>query len=58
MVPGGVLDTKARILKIQELRPTAMMATPTYVLGMADTAKNKMGIDPRTLSITRITCAR
>ncbi|NOX34687.1 MAG: phenylacetate--CoA ligase [Deltaproteobacteria bacterium] len=57
VVPGGVLDTKARILKIKELKPTAMMATPTYVLGMADTAKNKMGIDPRELSINKITCA-
>lgn len=56
VVPGGVLDTKARILKIQELRATAMMATPTYVLGMADTAR-KMGIDPSSLTIRRITCA-
>ena len=30
---------RRRILKIQELQCTAMMATPTYVLGMADTAK-------------------
>ena len=57
VVPGGVLDTKARILKIQELRPTAMMATPTYVLGMADTAKNKMGLDPSEMTIEKITCA-
>jgi phenylacetate-CoA ligase len=57
VVPGGVLDTKARILKIQELQATAMMATPTYVLGMADTARNKMGIDPSSLSIEKITCA-
>jgi len=57
VVPGGVLDTKARILKIQELKATAMMATPTYVLGMADTARNKMGIDPASLSIGKITCA-
>jgi len=57
VVPGGVLDTQARILKIQELRATAMMATPTYVLGMADTAKNKMGIDPAELTIEKITCA-
>ncbi len=56
VVPGGVLDTQARILKIQELKCTAMMATPTYVLGMAETAKS-MGIDPRSLSIRRITCA-
>ena len=57
VVPGGVLDTKARIMKIRELQATAMMATPTYVLGMADTARNKMGIDPTTLSINKITCA-
>ncbi len=57
VVPGGVLDTKARILKIQELGVTAMMATPTYILGMADTAKNRMGIDPSTLTVDKITCA-
>ena len=57
VIPGGVLDTKARILKIQELKATAMMATPTYVLGMADTAKNKMDIDPSSLTINKITCA-
>jgi len=56
-VPGGVLDTKSRILKIQELKATAMMATPTYVLGMADTAR-KMGLNPTVdLSIRKITCA-
>jgi len=57
VVPGGVLDTQARILKIQEIKATAMMATPTYVLGMADTAKNKMGLDPASLTINKITCA-
>ena len=57
VVPGGVLDTQARILKIQELKATALMATPTYILGMAETAKNSMGIDPLTLGITKITCA-
>jgi phenylacetate-CoA ligase len=57
VVPGGVLDTQARILKIQELQATAMMATPTYVLRMADVAKNKLGIDPASLSIDKITCA-
>ena len=57
VVPGGVLDTQARILKIGELKPTAMMATPTYLLGMADTAIKKMGIDPSESSINKITCA-
>ncbi|MCK5310852.1 MAG: phenylacetate--CoA ligase family protein [Desulfobacteraceae bacterium] len=57
VVPGGVLDTQARLLKIQELSATAMMATPTYILRMADVAKNKLGIDPSKLSIDKITCA-
>ena len=57
VVPGGVLDTQARILKIQELKASALMGTPTYILGMADTAKNKMNIDPSELGISKITCA-
>jgi phenylacetate-CoA ligase len=58
VVPGGVLDTQARILKMQELKCNAFMATPTYVLGMADAAINKLGIDPaRDLSIQKITVA-
>ncbi|GAG14693.1 unnamed protein product, partial [marine sediment metagenome] len=57
VIPGGVLNTEARILKMQELRATAMGATPTYVLGMAETAR-KMGIDPaKDLYIKKITCA-
>ena len=58
VVPGGVLNTEARILKMQELKATAIMATPTYVLGMADTARKKLGINPaKDLTIKRITCA-
>ena len=57
VVPGGVLDTKARILKIQELRATAMMGTPTYILNMADTAIHKMNLSPDKLTIRKITCA-
>ncbi|WP_155316341.1 phenylacetate--CoA ligase family protein [Desulfosarcina alkanivorans] len=57
LVPGGVLDTQARILKIQELKATAIMATPTYILGMADTARRKMDIDPAGLGVTKVTCA-
>ncbi len=58
VVPGGVLNTEARILKVKELKATALMATPTYVLGMADTARNKLGIDPAgDLYIKKITVA-
>jgi phenylacetate-CoA ligase len=57
-VPGGVLDTPARILKMQELQATAMMATPTYVLGLADVARNRLSLDPASdLQIKKITCA-
>ena len=58
VVPGGVLDTAARILKIQELQATAMMATPSYVLTMADTARNRLSLNPPTdLTIRKIVCA-
>lgn len=58
VVPGGALDTKARILKMQELKATAMMATPTYVLAMADTARHELGLEPaRDLDIRKILCA-
>lgn len=58
VVPGGVLDTQARILKMQEVRATAMMATPTYVLGLANAAEKKLLLNPRTdLCVRKITCA-
>jgi len=57
VVPGGVLDTASRILKIRELGATAMMGTPTYMLNMAEVARSRLGIEPSELSIARITCA-
>ena len=58
VIPGGVLNTEARILKMQELKATAMGATPTYVLGMAETARTKLNIDPpKDLYIRKITVA-
>ncbi|GAI36814.1 unnamed protein product, partial [marine sediment metagenome] len=58
VVPGGMLDTEARILKMKEIRATALMATPTYILGMADVARKRLGIDPaKDLYIKKITCA-
>lgn len=58
VVPGGGLDTRTRLLKMQELRATAMMATPTYVLSMADVARRELGMDPaKDLNITKILCA-
>ena len=56
VVSGALLNTEERILKMKELRATAFMATPTYVLGMADTCR-KLGMDPRELGIKKILCA-
>jgi phenylacetate-CoA ligase len=57
VVPGGVLDTAARVLKIKELKATAMMGTPTYMLNMAEVAQNRLGMDPSSLTINKITVA-
>ncbi len=57
MVPGGVLGTRERLMKMRELRVNAFMATPTYVLGMAEAARNEIGADPREWGIERILCA-
>jgi len=33
------------------------MGTPTYILGMADTARHALGLDPVKMTINKITCA-
>jgi len=57
VVPGGGLETKARIQKIKDVRATALMNTPTYGLHMIEVAK-EMGIDPpKDLFIKKMICA-
>jgi phenylacetate-CoA ligase len=57
VIPGGALDTRARIQKMMELRASALFNTPTYGLHMAEVAK-EMGIDPaRDLGIRKMVCA-
>jgi len=57
VVPGGALDTQARIQKIREVQATALFNTPTYGLHMAEVAK-KMGINPaKDLSVRKMVCA-
>ena len=56
VVPGGALDTQARISKIREIKATALLNTPTYGLHMAEEAQ-KMGVDARDLGIKRMLCA-
>lgn len=57
VVPGGGISTQDRIRKMQELKVTAVMCTPTYGLHMAETAE-KMGIDlAKDLSVRKMVCA-
>jgi phenylacetate-CoA ligase len=57
VVPGGILNTEERLLKIKELKATALMATPTYVLNMIETCRSKLKQDPIELGIKKILCA-
>lgn len=57
VVAGGGMGTEERLLKMKELRPTAFMATPTYVLNLAAACKDKIGMEARDLGIKRILCA-
>jgi phenylacetate-CoA ligase len=56
VIPGGALDTRARINKILELRATGLLNTPTYGLHMAEEAEH-MGLEPHALGIKRMMCA-
>ena len=56
VVPGGALDTTGRLNKIQEVRATALLNTPTYGLHLAEAALKK-GIDPKDFGIQRMVCA-
>jgi phenylacetate-CoA ligase len=57
VIPGGVLATRERLMKMRELRVNAFMATPTYVLGMAETCRQELGADPKEWGIQKILCA-
>lgn len=57
VVPGGGLETKARIQKMKDVQATALMNTPTYGLHMIEVAR-EMGVDPkRDLHIKKMICA-
>jgi phenylacetate-CoA ligase len=47
VVPGGVLDTEARVLKMQEIKASAFMATPTLHPGHGRHRPEEAGAGPR-----------
>ncbi len=57
VVPGGILNTEERILKMRELGVTSFMATPSYALNMAEVCRNNLGMDPREMGIKKILCS-
>ena len=55
-VPVGTGASDRLITSIQHLKADIITCTPSYASYLADYAKDKMGIDPRTLGIKRILC--
>ena len=56
VVPGGNLSSAQRVRKMEELDVTAFMSTPTYVLRLAEVAREE-GIDPADTAVETIVCA-
>ncbi|MDP6560361.1 MAG: AMP-binding protein [Candidatus Binatia bacterium] len=56
VISGGGVDSKTRILQIQQFRPTVLIITPTYALRLAEVAK-EMGVDSRATSIRIVSTA-
>ncbi|MBI4481783.1 MAG: hypothetical protein HY652_02720 [Acidobacteria bacterium] len=50
VVSGGGQNSEGHLRLIQRLKPTVLLATPTYALRLAETARG-LGIDPGTLGI-------
>jgi len=56
VVSGGGLDSKARIQQILQYCPDVVLATPTYVLYLAEVAR-EMGVDLRKTSVSYVITA-
>ncbi len=56
IITAGGLTTEQRVTQILELKPTVLVATPTYVMRIAEVAR-EMGIDPLQTSIKYIASA-
>lgn len=56
VITSGGLTTEQRVRQIMELKPTVLLATPTYAMRLAEVAR-EMGIDPAQSSIKFVTSA-
>jgi phenylacetate-CoA ligase len=50
VIPGGGMDTKRRATLIKHYRPTVLIATPSYVLYLAETMQ-QLGLDPAAVGV-------
>jgi len=50
VVPGGAWDSSVRLNMIQKLKVTVLMGTPTYLLYLANLAREK-GLDPASFDV-------
>jgi len=55
-VPVGTGASERLITSIQHVRADILTCTPSYASYLADYARDKMGIDPKSLGIERILC--
>ncbi|TDA68293.1 MAG: phenylacetate--CoA ligase family protein [Clostridia bacterium] len=56
VISSGGQDSKGRIRQIVELKPTVLVATPTYIRHLAEIAR-EMGVDPASTSVKYLTVA-
>ena len=56
VLPTSVGRTERQVKIMQDFRTTVLVSTPSYALHMAD-VMDKMGIDPKTLSLKYCICA-
>jgi phenylacetate-CoA ligase len=56
VISGGGLDSKGRIQQIEQYRPDAVFATPTYALYLGEVAR-EMGVDLRKSSVSYVIVA-
>jgi phenylacetate-CoA ligase len=56
MVPVGIGNSSRLATMIQDLGITAVNATPSYIMYLADVVKKELGIDPAETSVKKIVC--
>jgi phenylacetate-CoA ligase len=57
IISAGGMSSAERIRKIMELKPDAMLTTPSYAFRLAEVAKNELNVEVKDLTIRTLICA-